>query len=182
MSINLVKGQKIDLTKGNNNIKKLAIGLGWDAGDNIDCDASVIVLGLEGKLKEIIYFRNKTNDNKSIVHSGDNLTGEGEGDDEVIIVDIPKLDDSISKLIFVVNIYDCEGRKQDFGMIKNAYIRIVNDSEKSELAKYNLSENYAGSTALVAGEIYRHNGEWKFNAIGNGTKDKGIRAMADLYR
>lgn len=185
MSINLQKGQKIDLTKGNDQIKKLIIGLGWDAvkkgSYDVDCDASVLVLDPNEKLKEMVYFGNKNSSNKSIMHSGDNLTGLGDGDDEVIIVDIPNLPADVNKLMFVVNIYKCDDRNQDFGLVSNAYIRIINESTKAELARFNLSEDYAGRTALIAGEIYRYNGEWKFNALGQGTNDKSLKEMANKY-
>lgn len=185
MSINLQKGQKIDLTKGNDQIKKLIIGLGWDAvkkgTHNVDCDTSVLILDSNEKLKEMVYFGNKTSSNKSIMHSGDNLTGLGDGDDEVIVVDIPNLPTDVNKLMFVVNIYKCDDRNQDFGLVSNAYIRILNESTKAELARFNLSEDYAGRTALIAGEIYRYNGEWKFNALGQGTNDKSLKEMANKY-
>ncbi len=179
MSINLQKGQKIDLTKGNSNIKKLLIGLGWDPIFNgrFDCDASVLVKDNSNKVIEAIYYANKKSSNNSIIHNGDNLTGIGDGDDEVITVDIPSLNDNFDKLIFVVNIYKCEERNQNFGMVQNAYIRIINENSKEELAKFNLSDDFSGKTALIAGEIYRYNGEWKFNAIGVGTNDKSIKEM-----
>ena len=185
MSINLQKGQKIDLTKGNSNIKKLIIGLGWDTSNsktNIDCDTSVLVLDNNDKLKEMVYFGNKNSTDNAIIHSGDNLTGYGDGDDEIILINIPAIEQSISKLIFVVNIYKCDDRKQDFGMVKNAYIRIINESTKEELAKFNLTDDYAGRTALLTGEIYKYNGEWKFNALGQGSNDKSLREMASKYR
>ena len=180
MGINLQKGQKIDLTKGNSTIKKLLVGLGWDptVSGNFDCDASVIVLDNESKLEETIYFGNKKSKNNSIIHNGDNLTGFGDGDDEVITVDIKNLSAATNKLIFVVNIYKSEERNQHFGMVKNAYIRIINEESKEELAKFNLSDDFSGKTALIVGEIYKYNNEWKFNAIGNGTNDKSIKELA----
>lgn len=186
MAINLQKGQKIDLTKGNAGLKKLFVGLGWDpvksGGSNIDCDASVIMLDSNGKYVELVYFGNKSNKNKSVVHSGDNLTGAGDGDDETIAVDIPKIPENIDKLIFVVNIYECVSRKQDFGMIQNSYIRIVNGDNNSELAKFSLIDSFAGKTTLIPGEIYRHNGEWKFNAIGQGTDEKSLTEITAKYK
>lgn len=195
MSINLKKGQRIDLTKGDSTLNRVIVGLGWDpiessngrgllsslfggaAGYEFDCDASVFMLDENGKINNIndlIYFGNLRSKCGSIIHTGDNLTGEGEGDDEQIIVELSKIRNEIKRLLFVVNIYECIKRNQHFGMIRNAYIRLVNDNGKKELVRYNLTENYSGKTALLVGEIYRHNGEWKFAAIGEGTTDTGL--------
>lgn len=200
MPINLQKGQRINLTKSGESLSKLVVGLGWDPVSkasvkglfasifggtaNIDCDASVIMLNENGKLKSgnVIFFGNLRSTCGSVVHTGDNLTGEGEGDDEVILVDLPKVPRDITKLVFVVNIYDCKQRKQDFGMIKNAYIRIVNTSNNEELIRYSLSDDYSGKTALIVGEIYRHEDEWKFAAIGEGTNDTSIADISKKYR
>jgi stress response protein SCP2 len=203
LAINLQKGQKIDLTKGNPGLAKLMVGLGWDAvvkpggkgllgglfgggGGNkdIDCDASVFMLDANGKLTKknnLIYFGNKNSACGSVKHMGDNLTGEGEGDDEQIFVEVGKVPQDVSRLVFVVNIYQAVQRKQDFGMIKNAFIRVVNQSNNQELCKYNLSEGYAGKTSLIAGEVYRHNGEWKFAALGEATTDPGLEALMRRY-
>lgn len=194
MAINLQKGQKIDLTKGNKGLSKIMVGLGWDPieekkggllgglfgggkGPEMDCDASVLMLNGNNKLltnKNLIYFGNLKSSCGSITHTGDNLTGEGDGDDEEVIVDLNRVPSNIDKLLFVVNIYDCTRRKQDFGMVENAYIRILNMDTKEELIRYNLTENYAGKTALMVGEIYRHDNEWKFSAIGEGTHDTSL--------
>ncbi|SDO81286.1 Stress response protein SCP2 [Paenibacillus sp. yr247] len=198
MTINLVKGQKIDLTKGNAGLTKVIVGLGWDPAVvekkgffgskkttvEIDCDASVILLDENGKLtkeKNVVYFANLQSPDGSVVHSGDNRTGEGEGDDEQVSVNLGQVPADVSKIIFVVNIYDCVNRKQDFGLIQSAYIRIVNDSNNQELVKFNLSEIYSGKTSLIAGEIYRHNGEWKFSAIGEGSTDTTIGQLVKRY-
>lgn len=200
MSVNLQKGQRVDLSKNGEGLSKLMIGLGWDpvptggkglfgsifgkSNTSVDCDASVLMLNENNKLgtvENLIYFGNKASKCGSVKHSGDNLTGDGDGDDETILVELSKIPTNIHKLIFVVNIYDCINRKQDFGMIKNAYIRIVNDSNKQELLKFNLSENYAGKTGLIAGEIYRHGNDWKFAAIGEATNDPGLKSIADRY-
>lgn len=124
------------------------------------------------KQNDLVYFGNKLSTCGSIIHSGDNLTGEGAGDDETIFVELHKVPSRINRLVFVVNIYDCVNRRQDFGMIRNAYIRIQNPQTGEELARYNLSDNYAGKTTLIAGEMYRHGSEWKFSAVGEGTQDK----------
>ena len=198
MAISLKKGQKVDLTKGNPGLSKLLIGLGWDpveqkkgglfgsifggSAPDIDCDASVLVCKggrLSGK-KDVVYFGNLKHPSGAIVHTGDNLTGEGEGDDEQILVDLTAVPADYDKLVFVVNIYDCESRKQDFGMIANAFIRICDERTGEEFCRYNLSESYAGMTAMIFGEIYRYNGEWKFNAIGSGYSG-GLAALGKAY-
>ena len=193
MSINLKKGQKIDLKKSNPGLSTVRVGLGWDPVNqggggflkslfgsgkaDIDCDASVFLLNGDSKPVDLIYFGNLRTRNDSIIHTGDNLTGEGEGDDEVILVDLDRIDPNVDKLLFVVNIYDCVRRGQDFGMIQNAYIRITDAKNNSEIARYNLSDDYRGKTGLLVGLIYRYNGTWKFNAIGEGTRDTGLNDM-----
>ncbi|WP_146908218.1 TerD family protein, partial [Bacillus paralicheniformis] len=178
MAISLEKGQRIDLTKGKAGLSKILVGLGWDpvasgsggffgklfggGAPNIDCDASVLMLenGRVTENKNVIYFGNLKSRCGSIEHTGDNLTGEGSGDDEQIIVDLQKVPSHIHKLVFVVNIYDCVKRSQHFGMIENAFIRIVNMNDRVEMVKYNLRDDYSGRTSLIAGEIYRDGAEW----------------------
>ena len=202
MGVNLQKGQKVNLKKSDGQaLSRIRIGLGWDpvkqekkgglfgsifggSAPDIDCDASVLVCKggrLSGK-KDVVYFGNLKHPSGAIVHTGDNLTGDGEGDDEQILVDLTAVPQDYDKLVFVVNIYDCESRKQDFGMIANAFIRICDERTGEEFCRYNLSESYAGMTAMIFGEIYRHNGEWKFNAIGQGTTDTGLSALARRYQ
>lgn len=196
MSISLVKGQKISLTKDNEGLSRIAVGLGWDenkglrgffsSGHSIDCDATAFLLrndklSSKSGTADEVSFRNGSAQNNCVKHSGDNLTGAGDGDDETINVDLDKVPEDVNKIIFVVNIYQAESRKQDFGMIKNAFIRVYNREDKQELCKYNLSDDYKGKTALICGEIYRHNGEWKFNAIGEGTDDKSIQDLRKRY-
>ncbi len=196
MSISLVKGQRIDLTKNNAGLKNLLVGLGWDPVEvkrglfgkkkfaDIDLDASVIMLK-DDKLQnkdDLIYFGNLKSKCGGVIHTGDNLTGEGDGDDEQILIDLSKIDKEVNKLVFVINIYACESRKQDFGMIKNAYIRIADNSSKKELIKYNLTDNYSGKTALIVGEVYKHNGEWKFAALGEGTSHVRLSDIAADYK
>ena len=206
MSVNLQKGQKVDLTKGNAGLGKIMVGLGWDpvkksgggggflggllgggggGGKDIDCDASVIMLGADGKLsrkQNIIYFGNLSSPCQSVKHMGDNLTGAGEGDDEQVFVDLKMIPSDVHKLVFVVNIYDCKNRKQDFGQIQNAFIRVVDHAKGQELLRFNLTENYAGRTALVVGEVYRYNNEWKFAAIGEGTTDLSLSDIVKRYQ
>ena len=211
MSISLQKGQKIDLTKGSGGLSSIMVGLGWDPVKNtgsgsssggggflgkllggggggtaeVDCDASVLMLSADGKLtrrEDLIYYSNLKSSCGSVQHTGDNLTGEGEGDDEQVIIELNRIPANIHKLVFVVNIYDCQRRKQDFGLIQNAFIRVVNKSNNQELIKFNLSDDYAGLTTLITGEIYRHNNEWKFNAIGQGTNDVSLSEVAKKYQ
>ena len=202
MSISLQKGQRVDLTKGNAGLVKLLVGLGWDPvektgggllgglfggskGPDVDCDASVIMLDGNNRMtkkEDLIYFGNLQSRCGSVRHTGDNLTGDGHGDDEQIIVELRRVPGNIHKLVFVVNIYDCIRRRQDFGMIKNAFIRIVNGENNQELIKYNLTDNYSGKTTLVVGEIYRSSGDWKFAAIGEGTQEASLSEIVKRYQ
>lgn len=198
MTISLVKGQKIDLTKGNAGLSRILVGLGWDPAEsnsrgffgmkkkvaNIDCDASALLLNANGKLakkQNLICFHNLESPCRSVRHTGDNLTGEGEGDDEQIDISLNQVPGDVDKILMVVNIYQCEERNQDFGMIKSAYIRVLNPSNNQELIRFNLTDNYKGMTALIVGEIYRNNGEWKFNAIGEGAHAAHINTLAQRY-
>lgn len=198
MAVNLQKGQKINLKKADGSkLSKMMVGLGWDAAEqkggflssifgsskNIDCDASVFVCK-DGKLRDkddIVYFGNLNHGSGAVKHMGDNLTGDGEGDDEQIFVNLDKIPESYDRLVFVVNIYQAVERKQHFGMIKNAFIRIVDSDSNTELCRYNLSDDYEGMLAMVAGEVYKKNGEWKFNAVGNGTKDPGLGELSRRF-
>ena len=196
MSVNLQKGQKVDLTKGNSGLKTLVVGLGWDEAqkgfslfqkkNDIDCDASALLINAAtGKLMgaaDVVYYGNLTHRSGAVRHCGDNLTGAGEGDDEQIIVELTKVPSDYSKLVFVVTIYQAAERRQQFGMIRNAFIRVVDADTGRELCKYNLSENYEGKTAMIFGEAYRYNGEWKFGAIGEPTNDNGISQMAARFQ
>ena len=196
MSVNLQKGQKVDLTKGNAGLKTLVVGLGWNEApkkfslfgkqDDIDCDASVLMInGATKKLMgavDVVYFGNLTHRSGAVRHCGDNLTGAGDGDDEQIIVELTRVPQDYDKLVFVVNIYQAAQRKQHFGMIQNAFIRIVDADTHAELCRYNLSENYDGKTAMIFGEVYRYNGEWKFGAIGEPTNDNSISELAARYQ
>ena len=195
MSVSLQKGQKVNLSKENAGLSKVVIGLGWDEvqqkkkgffspkTQDIDCDASAIIL-TNGKLadkSDVVYFGNLRHSSGTIQHMGDNLTGAGEGDDEQIIVDLSHVPSQYDRIVLVVNIYQAIQRKQHFGMIQNAFIRLVDDRNNNEMCRYNLTEDYSGMTAMIFGEVYRHNGEWKFNAIGQGTNDTGIGDLANRY-
>lgn len=194
MVVNLQKGQRVDLTKGNAGLNRIVVGLGWDpveqkrgffssAPANIDCDSSVIMLQNDrlADNQDIVYFGRLKSECGSVVHSGDNLTGEGNGDDETIIVSLNDVPAKYNKLVFVVNIYDSYNRKQHFGMIRNAYIRIINPTNNQELIRYNLSDDYDGQTSLITGEIYRHNDEWKFAALGNSTQDRSVSELCTRF-
>lgn len=195
MSVNLQKGQKVNLRKDDGGaLRRVMVGLGWDEvkqkrgffapkPQDIDCDASVFVC-VNGHLMgtdDIVYFGNLTHKSSCIRHMGDNLTGAGDGDDEQIMVDLAAMPSQYDKLVVVVNIYQAAQRKQHFGMIENAFIRIVDADTNQEMCKYNLSENYDGMTAMIFGELYRYNGEWKFNAIGQGTRDNGLGELANRF-
>ncbi|MBD5558898.1 MAG: TerD family protein [Clostridia bacterium] len=197
MAVNLKKGQKVDLRKSSGGeLKKVMVGLGWDpveqkrgwfgmGAQDIDCDASVF-LCQDGRLvdeKDIVAFFNLKHKSKSVRHTGDNLTGEGEGDDEEIIIDLQSVPPEYDKAIVVVNIYQAKERKQHFGLIKNAFIRIVDMDNGEELLRYDLSgDAYDGMTAMVFGEVYRHNGKWKFGAVGQATTDNSISELAARFR
>lgn len=194
MSISLQKGQKVSLTKESAGLSRVVIGLGWDEVQRkkgffapkpqpIDCDASALLL-INGKLvdkSDIVYFGNLQHKSGTVQHMGDNLTGAGAGDDEQIIVDLARVPAEYDRIVLVVNIYDCVKRGQQFGMIQNAFIRLVDASNNNEMCRYNLTEDYSGMTAMIFGEVYRHNGEWKFNAIGQGTNDPGLGQLANRY-
>ena len=201
MPVNLQKGQKVELKKSNGGaLRRVVVGLGWDEAiaqktslfgslfggqktQAIDCDASAFAC-VNGKVisnKDIVYFGNLTHQSGAIQHMGDNLTGAGNGDDEQIIVNLEKLPSAYDKIVFVVNIYQARERNQHFGMIQNAFIRVCDGDTNQELCKYNLSENYQNMTAMIFGEIYRYNQQWKFNAIGQATADNDIKALARRF-
>ena len=205
MSVSLQKGQKVNLSKDNAGLAKVIVGLGWDEAkpsggggggffatlfggaatthQAIDCDASAIMLK-NGKFvdrTDLVYFGNLKHKSGTVNHMGDNLTGEGEGDDEQIVIDLSRVPAEYDKIVIVVNIYQAVQRKQHFGMIENAFIRLVDARNNKEMCKYNLTENYSGMTAMIFGAIYRHNGEWKFNAMGNGTTDPGIGELCRRF-
>lgn len=188
MPINLSKGQKVDLTKGNPGLKNIMVGLGrdvnaFDSGADFDLDAAAFMLGETGKCpteKEFVFYGNLEHPSEAVKHMGDNLTGEGEGDDEQIQIDLAKIPVNIAKIAFTVTIYDAEVRRQNFGQVSNSFIRIVDESTGAELIKYDLGEDFSIETAVVVGELYRHNGEWKFNAIGSGFQG-GLAALCAHY-
>lgn len=186
MVVSLAKGQKVDLTKTNPGLTKVSVGLGWDTnkydgGKEFDLDSSVFLLEASGKVtgpEGFVFYNNTTGGNGSVVHSGDNLTGDGDGDDEVVHIDLSKVPSNIEKITFTVTIHDAENRGQNFGMVSNSFIRVFNES--AELIRYDLGEDFSIETALVVGELYRHGGEWKFAAIGSGYQG-GLVALCNDF-
>lgn len=188
MAINLSKGQKIDLTKTNPGLSKITVGLGWDTnkydgGKDFDLDVSVFLANADNKVTKetnFIFFNNKQNENGSVVHTGDNRTGEGDGDDEQVQVDLLNIPADVEKVAFTITIYEAEARSQNFGQVSRSYVRIVNDLNNEELIRFDLGEDFSIETGVVVGELYRHGGEWKFNAIGSGYKD-GLSGLTRDY-
>ena len=188
MAVNLSKGQKVDLTKSNPGLNKIIIGLGWDinkydGGSDFDLDAAAFLIGENGKVSgdgDFVFYGNAKHVSAGVEHMGDNLTGEGEGDDEQIKVNLAEVPANIEKIDFTVTIYEAETRKQNFGQVSNAYIRIFDESSNEELIRYDLGEDFSVETAVVVGELYRNNGEWKFNAIGSGFQG-GLKALCQNY-
>lgn len=174
--VNLSKGQKVDLTKTNPGLTKIMVGLGWDVnkydgGGEFDLDAAAFLLGVNGRAaseNDMIFYNNKADAAGSVQHMGDNKTGAGDGDDEVINIDLTKIPANIDKIDFTVTIFEADARNQNFGQVNNSYIRILNQDNGEELLHFDLGEDFSIETAVVVAELYRHNGEWKFNAIGQG--------------
>ena len=173
--ISLAKGSNLSLTKQAPGLTSVTIGLGWDTrtttGADFDLDTSAIICGEDGKVLtpgHFVFFNNKTSPDGAVVHGGDNLTGAGEGDDEQVKVALSQMPAEAARIVFAVSIYEADTRGQSFGMVRNAYIRVVDDADGNELARYDLTEDASGETAMIFGELYRHSGEWKFRAVGLG--------------
>jgi tellurium resistance protein TerD len=187
MGVSLAKGGNVSLTKAAPNLNKVFVGLGWDArsttGADFDLDASALVCGVNGKAlsdRHFIFFNQLVSPDGSVEHTGDNLTGEGEGDDEVINVSLALLPPEADKIVFPVSIYSAEVTGQNFGQVRNAYIRVVDASNGIELARYDLTEDASAETAMIFGELYRYSSEWKFRAIGQGYAS-GLAGIARDY-
>jgi len=184
MAINLQKGQRENI-----NAPKFTVGLGWDTnntstGTGFDLDASLFLLGENKKLvsdNHFIFYNNLESPDKSVIHSGDNLTGDGNGDDEQIKIDLTKIDDAVKEITVVVTIHEAESRKQNFGQVRNSFIRIFNTDTNEELLKYELDEDFSIETAVEFGRIYNRNGEWKFEAVGSGQRD-GLDKFVSIYQ
>jgi tellurium resistance protein TerD len=175
VSVSLTKGGNVSLSKEAPGLTNVIVGLGWDVrtttGTDFDLDASAIVVGADGKVlsdKHFIFFNNLTSPDGTVEHTGDNLTGEGEGDDEQVKVNLAGMAPEVDKVVFPVSIYDAESRSQSFGQVRNAFIRVINANGEAEIARYDLSEDASTETAMVFGELYRNGAEWKFRAVGQG--------------
>ncbi len=188
MPVSLKKGQKVDLTKGNPGLTHVVVGLGWDVnafdtGGAFDLDAAAFLLDDSGKTtrsEDFVFYGNLKHPSGSVEHLGDNLTGDGDGDDEQIVVDLTCVPDNITHIAFTVTIYDADERRQNFGQVNNAFIRICNKATGEEMLRYDLGEDFSIETAAVFAELYKHNGEWKFNAIGSGYQG-GLAALCANY-
>jgi len=184
--LNLEKGEKVNITKENPGLTQVAIGCGWDVkadGPAVDLDSTIILLKEDKSIYEgnkgIIYFGHLKE--FGVTHQGDNLTGAGDGDDEVINVDLAAIPTGVHRIVVIVNIYQAASRNQHFGQVRNAFVRVFNPSNAAELAKFDLSEDYSGKTGMVMGQLYRHNGEWKFEAMGNGANGD-INQIAEIIK
>jgi len=186
MGIDLSKGARVDLSKEAPGLEKVRVGLGWnpngsDTGSQFDLDASIFMVTAEGKVpseKFFVYYNNKTSEDGSVVHHGDSLTGEGSGDDEVVDIELSKVSDSVTEIIFVVTIHEAQERKQNFGQVDNSFIRLL-DGDK-EIAKYELDEDFSVETAVEFGKLYKKNGSWRFQAVGAGFQG-GLQSFVDKY-
>lgn len=184
MAISLQKGGNVSLTKTDPGLTNVQVGLGWDArstdGAAFDLDASVFLVGDDGKVlsdAHFVFYNQKTSPDGAVIHAGDNLTGEGEGDDESVSINLPGVEAGVKRIVFAVTIHEAESRKQNFGMVRNAFMRVLNKDSSTELARYDLSEDYSTETAMIFGEIYRNGEEWKFKAVGQGFAG-GLGALA----
>lgn len=183
MAINLEKGQRVAVE-----LPQFTIGLGWDVnssstGSDFDLDASAFILGETGKIMEdeyFVFYNNLSSPDGAVVHTGDNLTGEGDGDDESIMVNLSKIDSRATEIRFVVTIHKAEERRQNFGQVRNAFIRIYNASTGEEILRYDLDEDFSVETAVEFGRLYKRNGQWKFEAIGTGQKS-GLGEYLNKY-
>ena len=187
MGVSLSKGGNVSLTKEAPNLTAVMVGLGWEArsttGADFDLDASALLINAQGKVgndANFVFFNNLKSPDGSVEHTGDNLTGEGEGDDEQIKVNLAAVPADVDKIVFPVSIYEAESRQQSFGQVRNAFIRVVNQADNSELARYDLSEDASTETAMVFGELYRNGAEWKFRAVGQGYAS-GLRGIAQDF-
>ncbi|MGG8094542.1 TerD family protein [Klebsiella aerogenes] len=175
MSVSLSKGGNVSLSKSDPSMKNVLVGLGWDVrttdGQDFDLDASAFLLSETGKVRsdsDFIFYNNLKSADGSVTHTGDNRTGEGDGDDESLIVKLDMISANVAKIVFVVTIHDAQMRRQSFGQVSGAFIRLVNNDSQLEVARYDLTEDASSETAMLFGELYRHNGEWKFRAVGQG--------------
>lgn len=187
MAISLNKGGNLSLSKTDPSLTQVLVGLGWDAratdGVDFDLDASAFLLGANEKVRgehDFIFYNQTRSQDGSVEHTGDNRTGDGDGDDEAVTIDLDKVSPEIQKIAITVTIHDADSRGQNFGQVQNAFIRVVNNQSHVEIVRFDLNEDYSTETAMIFGELYRHNGEWKFRAVGQGYNG-GLRAMCHQY-
>ena len=188
LGINLAKGQRIDLTKTNPGLTKVIVGLGWDTnryhgGNDFDLDASAFLADANGRVindSDFIFYNNLVHPSGSVEHTGDNRTGEGDGDDEQIKIDFSKVPSHVHRIAITVTIHDADARYQNFGQVSNAFVRLVDENTNNEILRFDLGEDFSVETAVVFCELYRHNGDWKFNAIGSGFAG-GLAALCRNY-
>ena len=194
-SISLKKGNRLSLSKEVEGLRSVIVGLGWDVAKvkgkglfgftsstpSIDCDASAFLLDNQGKVVDTVYFGNLKSKCRTVIHTGDNLTGDGDGDDEQLIVNLKNVPSHINEIVFTVNIYNAKRKGQDFGMIENAFMRIVDKANDKQIAHFNLTDNYSGDTSMIFGSLKRENNQWEFVAIGQGTQDGSINELRNRF-
>lgn len=194
-SISLKKGNRLSLSKEVEGLRSVIVGLGWDVAKvkgkglfgftsstpSIDCDASAFLLDNQGKVVDTVYFGSLRSKCGTVIHTGDNLTGDGDGDDEQLIVNLNNVPSHINEIVFTVNIYNAKRKGQDFGMIENAFMRIVDKANDKQIAHFNLTDNYSGDTAMIFGSLKRENNQWEFVAIGQGTQDGSINELRNRF-
>lgn len=186
-TISLVKGQKVDLTKTNPSVNKYKVGLGWNpqgsVGDSFDLDVSAFIIGADGKKlsdKHFVFYNNLRSPNDAIVHTGDNLTGDGDGDDETLIVDFSKIEAEATEIVFVVTIHQADTKNQNFGQVRGSYIRVLNEADNDEILKFDLDEDFSIETAVEFGRLYKRDADWKFEASGVGQR-AGLQSYLDKF-
>ncbi len=187
MAVNLKKGQRVNLSSNNNRVNGIIVGLGWDSAQfgevSVDCDASAILCGIDQKALDVIYFGKTRSENDAVVYTGDSRTGEGNGENERIYVNFTKLPSNVGKIVIAVNIYDAKAKRQHFGMINNAFVRVSNWKTGQELCKFNLTDNYSGMTGIIAADIIRYGGGWDFVPNGRGIPEASrLQSIVRLYQ
>ncbi len=187
MAVNLKKGDKVNLSSSNNRVAGVIVGLGWDSARegsaSVDCDASAIICGPDGKAMEVICFNKMRSVNDAVVYTGDSQTGEGNGDNERIYINFTKLPQNIGKIVISANIYDAKAKRQHFGMINNAFVRVLNWKTGEEMCRFNLTENYSGMTGIIAAEIFRTASGWDFAPIGKAIQEASrLQSIVKLFQ
>jgi tellurium resistance protein TerD len=188
MGVSLSKGGRVNLSKEAPGLSNVAVGLGWDinatdTGSEFDLDASVFMVDSSGKVlsdSHFVFYGNATSPDGAVEHKGDNKTGEGEGDDEVVNIDLNRVDANVAEIVFVVTIHEADSRGQNFGQVNNSYVRVVNSADSNELTKYELDEDYSSETAIEFGRLYKKDNEWRFKAVGAGF-NSGLKGFCDMF-